>query len=139
MNNANNENKRKYHKTSIGGQALIEGIMMQGPKCAAMSVRLPDGTVETEELEVKHLRDKFKPAGFPLIRGIVNFVESMVFGFKCMEKMNELGFITKSIIVKNIEGNEKTKGKDANLWRWRALAGGFSIFKHEYIMIMQKV
>ena len=60
-------------------------------------------------------------------------------GFKCMEKMNELGFITKSIIVKNIEGNEKTKGKNANLWRYRALAGGFSIFKHEYIMIMQKV
>ena len=60
-------------------------------------------------------------------------------GFKCMEKMNELGFITKSIIVKNIEGNEKAKGRTANLWRYRALAGGFSIFKHEYIMIMQKV
>ena len=60
-------------------------------------------------------------------------------GFKCMEKMNELGFITKSIIVKNIEGNEKAKGKTANLWRYRALAGGFSIFKHEYIMIMKKV
>ena len=60
-------------------------------------------------------------------------------GFECMRRMNNLGFITKSIIVKDIQGNERAKGKTANLWRYRALAGGFYIFKHEYIMIMQKV
>ncbi len=76
-------------KVSIGGSALIEGIMMQGPKGAAMSVRLPDGSIDTEMLEVKHLKDKFKPAGLPLIRGIVNMVESMLFSFKCMEKSAE--------------------------------------------------
>lgn len=59
-------------------------------------------------------------------------------GFKCMQKMNEVGFKTKTIIVKNIEGNEKGKGKDANLWRYRALSGGFYIFKHEYVMIFFK-
>jgi hypothetical protein len=52
--------------------------------------------------------------------------------------MNEAGFKTKSIIVKNIEGNEIGKGKTGNLWRYRALAGGFYIFKHEYIVIFQK-
>ena len=76
-------------KVSVGGQALIEGIMMQGPKGAAMSVRLPDGAIETEKLEVKHIKDKFKPAGWPLIRGIVNMVESLMFGMKCMEKSAE--------------------------------------------------
>ncbi len=76
-------------KVSVGGQALIEGIMMQGPKGAAMSVRLPDGTIDTEKLEVKHIKDKFKPAGWPLIRGIVNMVESLMFGMKCMEKSAE--------------------------------------------------
>ena len=76
-------------KVSVGGQALIEGIMMQGPKGAAMSVRLPDGAIETEKLEVKHIKDKFKPAGWPLIRGIVNMVESFMFGMKCMEKSAE--------------------------------------------------
>lgn len=60
-------------------------------------------------------------------------------GFECMKRMNDLGFITKSIIVKDIQGNEKAKGKTANLWRYRALAGGFYIFKHEYVMIMQKI
>ena len=80
---------KENRKVSIGGQALIEGIMMQGPKGAAMSVRLPDGEIETEQLEFKKLKDKFKPAGWPLIRGIVNFVESMLFGFKCIEKSAE--------------------------------------------------
>lgn len=82
-------NECSVQKVSVGGQALIEGIMMQGPKGAALSVRLPDGTIETEEMVVKHLRDKFKPAGWPLIRGIVNMVESLVFGMKCMEKSAE--------------------------------------------------
>jgi 16S rRNA G966 N2-methylase RsmD len=60
-------------------------------------------------------------------------------GSECAKKMNELGFITKAIIVKNIEGNEKAKGKTANLWRYRALNGGFYFFKHEYIYIFQKI
>ena len=76
-------------KISVGGQALIEGIMMQGPKGAAMSVRLPDGSIDTEMLEVKHIRDKFKPAGWPLLRGIFNMVENLIFGMKCMEKSAE--------------------------------------------------
>ncbi len=60
-------------------------------------------------------------------------------GFECMRRMNNVGFITKSIIVKDMQGNERAKGKNANLWRYRALAGGFYIFKHEYVMLFQKV
>ncbi len=84
------DNKEKYcPKISVGGSALIEGVMMQGPEGAAMSVRVPDGSIDTEMLEVKHLKDKFKPAGWPIIRGMVNMVESMIFSFKCMEKSAE--------------------------------------------------
>jgi SAM-dependent methyltransferase len=64
--------------------------------------------------------------------------ELIPLGFWCMERMNRAGFKTKAIIVKNIEGNEKGKGKTANLWRYRALAGGYYIFKHEYIMVFFK-
>jgi len=64
--------------------------------------------------------------------------ELVPLSFLCLQKMNEVGFKTKSVIVKNIEGNEKGKGKTANLWRYRALAGGFYIFKHEYIILFQK-
>lgn len=59
--------------------------------------------------------------------------------FECQRRMEELGFITKAVIVKNITGNEKAKGKQANLWRYRALAGGFYTFDHEYIIIFQKL
>ncbi len=59
-------------------------------------------------------------------------------GFWCMERMNRVGFKTKAIIVKDIQGNEKGKGRSANLWRYRALAGGYYIFKHEYIIVMFK-
>lgn len=64
--------------------------------------------------------------------------ELVPLGFWCMERMNRAGFKTKAIIVKNIEGNEKGKGKAANLWRYRALAGGYYIFKHEYIIVFFK-
>lgn len=76
--------KKLQHKTSVGGQALIEGVMMQGPKGAAVSVRTPDGTIDTEMVEVKHAKDKFKPLGWPLIRGLVAYIESMLFGYKCL-------------------------------------------------------
>ena len=72
------------HKTSVGAQALIEGIMMQGPKGAAVSVRTPDGEIDTEMVTVKHAKDKFKPLGWPLIRGVVAYIESMLFGYKCL-------------------------------------------------------
>ena len=60
-------------------------------------------------------------------------------GFECMARMNKCGFITKAIIIKDMQGNERAKGKTANLWRYRALAGVFYIFKHEYVMVFQKI
>lgn len=59
-------------------------------------------------------------------------------GFECMDRMRKIGFKLKSTIVKDIQGNERGKGKTANLWRYRALAGGFSIFTHEYLFVFQK-
>ncbi len=79
------ENEQVVRKTSVGGQALIEGIMMMHPKGkAAVSVRTPDGEIDTEMLEVKHIKDKIKFLGWPLVRGVVNYVESMMFGYKCL-------------------------------------------------------
>ena len=70
-----NKDCRPCHKTSVGGQALIEGIMMQGPKGAAISVRVPDGSIDTDVRTVPHIRDKYKILGWPIIRGVVNVVE----------------------------------------------------------------
>jgi len=64
--------------------------------------------------------------------------ELIPLGFWCMERANRAGFKTKAIVVKNIEGNEQAKGRTNNLWRYRALAGGYYIFKHEYVIILRK-
>ena len=63
-------------KTSIGGQALIEGIVMRGPKVTAMAVRNPRGEIVVEEWEtVGAKRARF--FRLPFIRGIFNFVDSI--------------------------------------------------------------
>lgn len=70
------------HKTSIGGQALIEGIVMRGPKGAAMALRLPDKTIEVTKQEETRFSKKHKWASLPMIRGLVAFIESMKYGYK---------------------------------------------------------
>ncbi len=67
-------------KTMCGGQALIEGIMMRGPKKQAVVVRKPDGGLEIQEKELKFIKDRHPVLGWPLIRGVVNFVDSMYNG-----------------------------------------------------------
>lgn len=70
--------------TSIGGQALIEGIMMRGPQKTAVAVRLPDNTIETEYLEIKTLRDKYPLFRAPLLRGIAGFIDSLSIGYRAL-------------------------------------------------------
>ena len=74
----------EQHITSVGGQALIEGVMMQGPKGIATAVRKPDGEILTEYHEMKKLRDRYKFFNIPIIRGIVGFIESMIMGYKTL-------------------------------------------------------
>ncbi len=75
----------KQHKTSIGGQALIEGIMMKGPKGTAMSVRMPDGTIDTE-LEETNPTKKKRIYKIPVVRGVFAFADSMISGYKYLMK-----------------------------------------------------
>ena len=70
--------------TSIGGQALIEGIMMKSPEKTAMGVRIPDGTIDITYFDQKSLRERYKFFALPVIRGVVGFAESMIQGYKAM-------------------------------------------------------
>ncbi len=71
-------------KTSIGGQALIEGIMMKGPKKTSIAVRLPDGGIDVSDFPEKTIKDKIKTLKAPVLRGVVNFIESMITGYKAL-------------------------------------------------------
>lgn len=85
------ENKisETQHKTSIGGQALTEGIMMRGPGLASMACRLPDGTIDIETWEIKTGKNAPWYMKAPFIRGCINFGVSLVDGIKCNMKASE--------------------------------------------------
>ena len=77
----------KTIKTSIGGQAVIEGVMMRGPKLTALSVRMPDQSISTETWDTPNSNKWYKKT--PFIRGVFNFVESLTDGYKSLMKAAE--------------------------------------------------
>lgn len=81
--------KKKNNYVAVGGQALMEGIMMKGPKGTAMSLRLPDGSIETQMKDFVSVRKKIKILNIPVVRGVVSFVESMLFGYKLLMESAE--------------------------------------------------
>ena len=84
----NNTTQEKF-KSKIGGQALIEGIMMLGPNTGAMACRLPDGTVDIETWEENNGKNAPWYKKVPLVRGCTSFVTSLVKGYKYMMKSAE--------------------------------------------------
>mgnify|MGYP001024504243 CR=1 FL=1 len=72
-------------KTTIGGQAIIEGIVMKGPEKTCVVVRKPDGTLETNERETKNYAKKFKILGLPIFRGAVSLFTAMKEGLEDIE------------------------------------------------------
>lgn len=77
------QNKSCGFRTSIGGQALIEGILMRGPKRQAIVCRTEDGLVEKVD-DLHLLRDKYPFFGWPLVRGCVTFLDSMIKGMQAL-------------------------------------------------------
>ena len=76
-----NQPKKERFKTSVGGQALMEGIMMRGPKLICCAVRKPDGTIETKIDPVKNHGIWTK---IPLVRGAISMIESLIVGYHYM-------------------------------------------------------
>ncbi len=81
--------REKNNYVAVGGQALMEGIMMKGPKGTAMSLRLPDGSIETQMKDFVSVRKKYRFFNIPVLRGVVSFVESMIFGYKLLMESAE--------------------------------------------------
>ena len=71
-------------RTSIGGQALIEGVMMRGPEKQAIVVRDQEGNLVEKVEDLKFIKDRYPILGVPLIRGTVNFLAAMVNGVKAL-------------------------------------------------------
>jgi len=94
--------------TSIGGQALIEGILMKSPEKTALAVRIPDGSIDVSYMEEKSLRKRYKILNLPIIRGVISFVESMLQGYKAMMiSADKSGFTDLEEEEKKDENQEK--------------------------------
>ncbi len=95
-------------KTSIGGQALIEGIMMRGPEISAMAVRDPDGEIVIEKW---HTQARFKAKFFklPFIRGAFNFIDSMISGYKCLMRSAEIAGLEDEVEQKPKKKTKETR------------------------------
>ena len=86
------EQKKKIacaKKTSIGGQALMEGIMMRGPKKSAMAVRNPQGEIVLEVTDIAKGKRPFITK-IPIARGVYNFINSMIIGYKALMRSAEI-------------------------------------------------
>lgn len=91
--------------TSIGGQALIEGIMMKSPEKTALAVRMPDKSIDITYLNGKGVRERYKILRVPIIRGVAGFVESMIQGYKAMMLSADKSGFT------DLEEEDSRKGK----------------------------
>ena len=78
------ENKSCAFRTSIGGQALIEGVMMRGPEKQAIVVRDQEGNLVEKVEDLRFIKDRYPSLGLPLVRGTVNFLAAMVNGVKAL-------------------------------------------------------
>ena len=72
-------------KPSIGGQAVMEGVMMNGEHHYTVAVRAQNKTIRTEIFDRKSVLDQYKFLNIPIIRGVIRFVESLVIGFKTLD------------------------------------------------------
>lgn len=76
-------------RVSIGGQAVLEGVMMKGPKSYALAVRKPNKEIEVKVTDYVSLGERYKALQIPIIRGIVNFLESLYIGMKTLMDSSE--------------------------------------------------
>lgn len=76
-------------KVNIGGQAVLEGVMMKGPDSYALAVRKPDKEIEVKVTPYRSIGEKHKGLSIPIIRGVVNFIESLYIGMKTLMDSSE--------------------------------------------------
>ena len=93
-------------KSRIGGQALIEGVMMRGLDRSAMAVRKPDGEIDVSISPLQAGKAMQVIGKIPIVRGVFNFIQSIVIGYRCLGKSAE------------IAGLEEEEGEPSKFEQW---------------------
>lgn len=90
MSKKDKDKQSGTYRSKIGGQALIDGIMMRGVEKSAMACRMPDGSIHREVWDTNPSKKKPVWRKIPIVRGCISFVQSILSGYRCMMKSAEL-------------------------------------------------
>ena len=92
--------------TLVGGQAVMEGVMMRAPHSYCVAVRKANGEIVTEQMPLPRMSDKHKIFKYPIFRGIGTLFQAMSLGMKALK-------FSADVSLEEIQKEEKKKGKDA--------------------------
>jgi len=119
-------------ETLVGGQAVLEGVMMRSPHAWGISVRKPDGTISTHSEPLERLSEKHKWMGWPVVRGVMTLGQAMVLGFRALR-------YSADVALDQVPADEN--GKKVEISGWVAalniiLSVGFFIFLYKFVPLV---
>jgi uncharacterized protein YqhQ len=119
-------------ETLVGGQAVLEGVMMRSPHAWAIAVRKPDGEVATHSEPIERPSEKHKWMGWPIVRGVMTLGYAMSLGFRALR-------FSANVALDQIPANEQ--GKKLEISGWLAtvnivLSLGFFIFMYKFLPLL---
>jgi uncharacterized protein YqhQ len=125
-------------ETLVGGQAVLEGVMMRSPHAWAISCRKPSGEISTHSEPLERLSEKHKWMGWPVIRGVITLGHAMTLGFRALK-------FSANVALEEIlpeESPKESKGdKKLEISGWLAtvnvvISVGFFIFMYKYLPLL---
>jgi uncharacterized protein YqhQ len=119
-------------ETLVGGQAVLEGVMMRSPHAWGISVRKPDGTISTHSEPLDRLSDKHKWMGWPVVRGVMTLGQAMMLGFRALR-------YSADVALDQVPPDENGKKVEINGWVAALniiLSVGFFIFLYKFVPLV---
>ena len=121
-------------ETLVGGQAVLEGVMMRSPHAWGISVRKPDGTISTHSEPLERLSEKHKWMGWPVVRGVVTLGQAMVLGFRALRYSADV-----ALDAMPSDQGEATKKTEISGWVAALniiISVGFFIFLYKFVPLV---
>ena len=118
----------------VGGQAVLEGVMMRSPHAWGISVRKPDGTISTHSEPLERMSEKHKWMGWPVVRGVMTLGQAMVLGFRALRYSADV-----ALDAMPVEEGEKAKKTEISGWVAAVniiFSVGFFIFLYKFIPLV---
>jgi uncharacterized protein YqhQ len=119
-------------ETLVGGQAVLEGVMMRSPHAWAIACRKPSGEISTHSEPLERLSEKHKWMGWPIVRGVITLGHAMTLGFRALR-------FSANVALDEIPADDK--GKKLEVSGWMAAVNiifsvGFFIFMYKFLPLL---